>query len=268
MNVVSCLTLCWYTSTVGIHQEMDGGTNPISSYPFPPNDLYKGSTTKMKILAIHGSPRTIRSTTRKLAGFVLEGAADAGAEIEMIDLADHRIIPCSACEACSLNGICVNDDDVPALMARMQAADAIVFGSPVYIDNISGQMKVFFDRLADAIHYQQWPGSSGAPLRLRKNPGVMMWLCTSATCSIISVSFRWVASALPLGEKLESVDAEEPAARALGKKLVDAVRDGYPDPVQEAVLADNRAYFRSLVLENRDLRTDEYERWVKMGWIR
>ena len=110
----------------------------------------------MKILAIHGSPRTIRSTTRRLAGFVLEGAADAGAETEMIDLADYRIVPCTACEACTLNGTCVNDDDLPSLVARMKEADAIVFGSPVYIDNITGQMKVFFDRLADAIHYQQF----------------------------------------------------------------------------------------------------------------
>src|SRR5208337_3670413 len=101
----------------------------------------------MKILAIHGSPRTIRSNTRRLAGFVLEGAADTGAEAEVIDLAEYRIIPCTACEACTLNGICVNDDDVPALVARMNEADAIVFGSPVYIDNITGQMKVFFDRL-------------------------------------------------------------------------------------------------------------------------
>ncbi|HUW86278.1 MAG TPA: flavodoxin family protein, partial [Methanoregula sp.] len=106
----------------------------------------------MKIIAIHGSPRTIRSTTRKLAGFVLEGAAEAGAETEMIDRADYRVTPCTACEVCSLNGICVNDDDVPSLLIRMQEADGILFGSPVYIDNISGQMKVFFDRLADAIH--------------------------------------------------------------------------------------------------------------------
>ncbi|MEN6395915.1 MAG: NAD(P)H-dependent oxidoreductase, partial [Methanoregula sp.] len=45
----------------------------------------------MKIIAIHGSPRTLQSTTRKLAGLVLEGAADAGAETEMIDLADYRV---------------------------------------------------------------------------------------------------------------------------------------------------------------------------------
>jgi len=106
----------------------------------------------MKILAIHGSPRTIRSTTRRLAALVLEGAAGSGAETEMIDLADHHITPCTACEGCSLTGNCVFDDDVTALVARMQEADALIFDSPVYTDNISGQMKVFCDRLADTIN--------------------------------------------------------------------------------------------------------------------
>ncbi|MGA2698225.1 MAG: flavodoxin family protein [Methanoregula sp.] len=221
----------------------------------------------MKVLAIHGSPRTIRSSTRKLAGFVLEGAADAGAETEMIDLADCRIIPCTACDACTLNGICVNNDDVPALVARMKDADAIVFGSPVYIDNVTGQMKVFFDRLADAIHYQQLAGKFGCAVVTTAESGgdetvaylnhVLNYL------SAVSVGGISVAT----GEKAVAVDAAEPAARALGEKLVGAIRDGYADPAQEAILANNREYFRSIVEENRELRTDEYDRWVKMGWI-
>ena len=87
----------------------------------------------MKIVAIHGSPRTIRSTTRKLAGLVLEGAAEAGAETEMIDLCDFRDTPCTACEGCSFNGICVYEDDIPAIVERLKEADGIVFASPVYI---------------------------------------------------------------------------------------------------------------------------------------
>ena len=71
----------------------------------------------MKILAIHGSPHTTRSATRRLAGFVLEGAAETGAETEMIDLCDIRVTPCIACDACSLNGVCVNDDDVRLLLS-------------------------------------------------------------------------------------------------------------------------------------------------------
>jgi len=221
----------------------------------------------MKILAIHGSPRTIHSTTRKLTGFVLEGAAEAGAETEVIDLADYHVTPCTACEACSLNGICVNDDDVPSLLVRMQEADGLVFSSPVYIDNISGQMKVFFDRLADAIHYQVLAGKFGCSIATTYESGgddVVTYLNHVLNyLGVISVGGINVATA----GKTETVDATEPAAKALGKKLAGAVMNGYSDPAQEAILADNRSYFRAIVEENRDFRPEEYERWVRMGWI-
>jgi multimeric flavodoxin WrbA len=222
----------------------------------------------MKILAIHGSPRTIRSTTRRLAGFLLDGAADTGAETEMIDLADYRILPCTACEACTLNGICVNDDDMPALLARMNEADALVFGSPVYVDNVTGQMKVFFDRLADAIHYQNFAGKYGCAVATTAESGgddVVAYLNHVLNyLGIVSVGGMSVTT----GGDPDAVEAAEPAARALGKKLAVAVRNGYNDPAQEAVLAENRAYFKTIVEENRDLRTGEYDRWVRMGWIK
>ena len=221
----------------------------------------------MKILAIHGSPRTIRSTTRRLAALVLEGAAAAGAETEMIDLADYRVTPCTACDACSLNGICVQEDDVPAIVARMQEADAIVLGSPVYIDNVSGQMKLFFDRLADAIHYQVMAGKYGCSVATTHESGgdevtayedhVLNYL------GIVSAGRLSIAT----GGDPAAVDAVAEAARLLGRKLADATAAGFSDPAQEAVIADNRSYFRAIVEENRDFRPEEYARWVRMGWI-
>jgi multimeric flavodoxin WrbA len=221
----------------------------------------------MKILAIHGSPHTTMSTTRKLAGFVLEGAEDAGAETEMLDLCDYRVTPCTACDACSLNGVCVNDDDVPSIIERMKEADGIVFASPVYIDNVSGQMKMFFDRLADAIHYQLLAGKYGCSAATTHTSGgdevvayqnhVLNYL------GVIAVGGLRVAT----GGNAETVDAAETAARALGKKLVEAIRNGLSDPKQEEEIAGNRDFFKDLVIENRDFRTDEYERWVRMGWI-
>ncbi|MEN6444116.1 MAG: flavodoxin family protein [Methanoregula sp.] len=221
----------------------------------------------MKIIAIHGSPRTLQSTTRKLAGLVLEGAADAGAETEMIDLADYRVTPCTACEGCSFSGICVFDDDVPELVARMQEADAIVFGSPVYIDNITGQMKVFFDRLADAIHYQMLAGKFGCSVATTHTSGgdeivayqnhVLNYL------GVIAVGGLGVAT----GGNPAAVDAAEGSARALGKKLAGAVMTGFSAPEQEEEIAGNREFFKDIVIGNRDFRTEEYERWVRLGWI-
>jgi len=221
----------------------------------------------MKILAIHGSPRTIRSTTRQLVSFVLAGAEDAGAETEIIDLADLRVVPCTACDACAINGVCVNDDDVAGLVARMKEADALIFGSPVYIDNVSGQMKVFFDRLADAIHYQQLAGKFGCSVATTAESGgdevvayenhVLNYL------GVVAVGGMSIA----LGTNPAALGAAEPDARALGKKLAAAVRDGYADPAQEAAIAGNRAYFAAIVKENRDFRPEEYARWEKAGWL-
>jgi len=221
----------------------------------------------MKILAIHGSPRTIRSTTRILTNFVLEGAAEAGAETEMIDLCDFRVSPCTACEACSFNGICVYEDDVPAIVARMKEADGIVFASPVYIDNVSGQMKLFFDRLADAIHYQVLAGKYGCSVATTHTSGgdeVIVYLNhVQNYLGVITVGGLSVAT----GGNLEAVDVAEDSARALGKTLAGAIASGFSDPVQEEEIAGNREFFRAMVEENRDFRPEDYKRWVRMGWI-
>jgi multimeric flavodoxin WrbA len=221
----------------------------------------------MKILAIHGSPRTIRSTTRILANFVLVGAAEAGAETEMIDLCDYHVTPCTACEGCSFNGICVYDDDVPAIVDRMKDADGIVFASPVYLDNISGQMKLFFDRLADAIHYQVLAGKYGcsvATTHTSGGDGVVAYLNhVQNYLGVISVGGLSVASS----GNMEAVDAVADSARALGKRLTGAIANGFPDPVQEAEIDGNREFFKVIVEENRDFRREDYERWVRMGWI-
>jgi hypothetical protein len=64
-----------------------------------------------------------------------------------------------------------------------------------------------------------------------------------------------------------TVDAAEVSARDLGKKLTEGIVNGFLDPKQEAEIAGNRDFFKDIVTENRDIRTDEYERWVRMGWI-
>jgi multimeric flavodoxin WrbA len=221
----------------------------------------------MKILAINGSPRTIRSLTRKLVQHVLEGAAGAGAETEIIDLCDLHVTPCTACEACSLNGTCVNDDDVPSIINRMKEADGTIFASPVYLDNVSGQMKVFFDRLADAIHYQLLAGKYGCSVATTHTSGGEVVVAYQnhvlAYLGVLAVGGMSVAT----GGDAGTIDAAEVSARDLGRKLAEAVMRGFSDLEQEEEIAGNRDFFRKIVLENRDLRPDEYERWVRMGWI-
>jgi multimeric flavodoxin WrbA len=222
----------------------------------------------MKFLALHGSPRTIQSQTSRLAGFVLEGAAGAGAQTEMIDLADFRITPCIACGSCALTETCVYDDDVAGILSRMREANGIVLGSPVYVDNVTGQMKVFVDRLADAIHYQVLTGKFGCAVAATHESGgdaVIAYLNHVLNyLGIISVGGISIATRGDPGV----IDTAGPEAHELGTKLVGAIRNGYSYPVQEGILEDNRAYFKMIVEENREFRASEYDRWVQRGWIR
>lgn len=222
----------------------------------------------MKITAIVGSPRGMRSRTRRLAGFVLAGAEESGAETDLIDLADLQVVPCTACESCSLDGTCVFADDFSAACDRMLDADGLVLASPVYVDNVSGQMKVFIDRLADAMHYQVLAGKYGCSVATTRRSGgdavtgYLNHVLTSLGVTAIE------GMSVALADDPEALDRAEPAARDLGQRLAGAVRDRPRYPGQEAEMAKTRECFAEIVRANRDWRSSEYDRWLREGWIR
>ncbi|MFH1135500.1 MAG: flavodoxin family protein [Pseudomonadota bacterium] len=107
-----------------------------------PNNL------KTKILALLGSPRK-KGNSALLAHKILEGAKDAGAEIEAVYLNSLKIAPCQACNACrkpEAKGCAVNDD-MQSLYPKIKEADVLVFASPIYWFTVSAQLKLVMDRL-------------------------------------------------------------------------------------------------------------------------
>lgn len=100
----------------------------------------------MKVVAICGSARK-NGNTEALLGAVLDGAKKAGAETELITLCDKTIKMCDGCCYCDEAKACHIHDDMAAIFAELTRADAIVFGSPTYWDNVSGLLKNFFDRM-------------------------------------------------------------------------------------------------------------------------
>jgi putative NADPH-quinone reductase len=114
----------------------------------------------MKILAINGSHSGDRGYTRFLVDRLLAGAARAGAETEVVDLAALKINQCRVCQKCQAKAEanfdpnhfrpgCVWDgkDDVQGAFLKMAGADLLVFATPIYIFNMTGLMKTFIDRL-------------------------------------------------------------------------------------------------------------------------
>ena len=105
----------------------------------------------MKIIAFNGSPRKEWNTATLLKK-ALEGAASQGAETELIHLYDLNYKGCVSCFACKEKGgksygRCVVRDDLKPIFRKIEAADALIFGSPIYLGNITGQMQSFLERL-------------------------------------------------------------------------------------------------------------------------
>ena len=115
----------------------------------------------MKIIGLNGSPHGKNSQTLRLVAKVLEGAKDSGADTEYIDLCELEINFCTGCGVCYAKGDCISADDYPELLEKILVADGIVLGSPNYINNVTAQVKVVLDRMADVIHCQMLSGKYG-----------------------------------------------------------------------------------------------------------
>jgi len=125
----------------------------------------------VNILALVGSNRKKGNTARlvQLIGAQLETlAARAGHPLtfETLYLGDLDIRPCRGCRACFDRGedACPLKDDVPLIRAKMDAADGLLLASPVYVDDVSGLVKTWMDRLAYLCHRPALAGKCAYPI--------------------------------------------------------------------------------------------------------
>lgn len=97
------------------------------------------------ILMISASPRK-GGNSETLANAFCQGAEKAGHHVEKVTLYDKTIGFCKGCLACQKTQRCVIRDDANSIVEKMQAADAIVFATPIYYYEMCGQMKTMLDR--------------------------------------------------------------------------------------------------------------------------
>ena len=100
----------------------------------------------MKVLLINGSPHENGTTFRALSE--VSSALNAnGIETEIITVGNKEITGCKACAACVKLGKCVKDDIVNEIIPKIEQADGVVVGSPVYYASLNGTLKSFLDRV-------------------------------------------------------------------------------------------------------------------------
>ena len=105
----------------------------------------------MKIIAVNGGPRKTWNTAT-LLDKAAEGARSAGAQVETFHLYNLNYKGCISCLVCKLKnpkhpGSCAMKDGLTPVLKKIEEADGLLLGSPIYIGNVTGQMRSFLERL-------------------------------------------------------------------------------------------------------------------------
>jgi multimeric flavodoxin WrbA len=102
----------------------------------------------MKVVAFNGSARR-DGNTAILLNYVLRELEAEGIETELIQLAGEKVRGCIACYKCMelMNRRCVMENDkVNDWIGKVESADGMVMGSPVYFSDLTAGIKAFIER--------------------------------------------------------------------------------------------------------------------------
>ncbi len=171
----------------------------------------------MLVVGVVGSYRK-DGTIDRAVDAILDGAREAGADVSKIYLADRHIAFCTNCRQCAQTagaerGTCPLADEADDVIAELEAADALVLGSPVNFGTVTAVMKTFMERLLCEVY---WPTGKARFPRLRKRRGSKHAVVVASAAAPAPV-IRWLTHTVRL-LKL--------AARALGARTVGVLTIG------------------------------------------
>ena len=139
----------------------------------------------MKTLLINGSPNE-RGSTYTALSFVAGALEEEGIEYEIYQIPKGPVSGCIACYSCHAknNYRCAIDGDaVNAIIEKIEAADALVLGSPVYYAAPNGQLLSVLDRVFFAGRGGAFEGKPAAAVCAARRGG------TTATLEVLQKYF-------------------------------------------------------------------------------
>jgi multimeric flavodoxin WrbA len=196
----------------------------------------------MKVIAFNGSPHQQGTTHRGIS--VIAGELEKeGIPTEIVWVGNKEIRGCISCRKCRDRGACIFDDDgVNRYRDKVNEADGIILGSPVYYGGIAGTFKSFLDRLFfPGVNLRFKPGVAMAALRRSGGVTVFHQLSNylNLAQAIITPGFYWGAIHGNDGEEALRDEEGMLLMRTLGKnmawllKTLEARKDQIPCPPEE-----------------------------------
>lgn len=133
-----------------------------------------------RLVILNGSPLR-DSSVDLLLDALAAGAREAGGEVDAFRCDALVVRPCTACGPDATSGYCVYHDGMDAVYAALERAHAVVVGSPVYFDTVSGPLKLVMDRCNCVTPLVTLPDGTEAcvPKWARTRRGVFVTACSS-----------------------------------------------------------------------------------------
>jgi len=104
----------------------------------------------MKVLVVTSSPNA-GGLTAACGEAARQGVVDGKSPARVINLSEFKILRCAVCDdgwgSCRTKHRCQLEDDFSQIQDMFNAADGLVFVTPVYFGEPSETFKAFFDRL-------------------------------------------------------------------------------------------------------------------------
>lgn len=228
----------------------------------------------MRVIVLIGSHRKNGNSSRA-AGLIEEGLHQLAMRhnepltVERIYLGHQDIGLCRGCRVCFDQGeeMCPLKDDLLALKAKMSSSDGIILASPVYVQDVSGTVKNWMDRLAHACHRPAFAGKSafliatvgdgpaGHALRTMKTGLGLMGFCI-----VGQASFR-------MGARMEGDEVRtrfQRQATDIAGKLFESIRErGFARPSFVSLLTFR---IQQLYWQRHSDDSVDYQYWRKLGW--
>lgn len=157
----------------------------------------------MNVLAVNSSPRAEgRSKTALMLEQLVAGMREAGASVEVVALREKSVRPCVACLTCWTRkpGRCAHKDDMAGeLLGKWEAADLVVYATPLYHYMMNGAMKTFIERTLPAVDpsWQVTEAGTTHPIRRPAPAGVVLAVAAFPEPAIfgpLSYYVRYLAS--------------------------------------------------------------------------
>lgn len=205
----------------------------------------------MKVLLINGSPHRGGSVYTALHEMETVFAKE-GIETEMIQVGNKEIRSCIACKSCYNTGKCVFDDLVNEVAKKLEEADGLVVGSPVYFAAANPALTALLTRLFYSTHFDKRAKVGAAIVSARRG---------GTTAAFDELNKFFTISGMPVASGqywngIHGNNAEEAAQDGEGLQMM-------------RTLASNMAFLmKSIALGKEQYGLPELEARVRTNFIR